>query len=50
VALGIGITQVPETLAAFPSWVTIIFGKSAVVVATIVAVFLNIIIPDKEAE
>lgn len=50
VALGIGITQVPETLAAFPSWVTIIFGKSAVVVATIVAVFLNIIIPDKEEE
>lgn len=50
VALGIGITQVPETLAAFPSWVTIIFGKSAVVVATIVAVFLNIIIPDKETE
>lgn len=49
VALGVGITQAPDALAGFPSWVSIIFGKSAVVVATIVAVALNIIIPEKEA-
>lgn len=48
VALGIGVTQVPEALALFPGWVTIIFGKSAVVVATSVAVLLNVVIPDKD--
>ena len=42
VALGVGITLVPESLAMFPGWVTLIFGKSAVVVlSTIVTVVLN---------
>ena len=49
VALGMGITQVPEALAQFPSWVTMIFGKSAVVVATILAISLNILIPNKDS-
>ncbi|WP_442911446.1 uracil-xanthine permease family protein [Lachnotalea sp. AF33-28] len=50
VALGMGITLVPETLAMFPEWVTMIFGKSAVVVATIVAVALNCVIPKDSGE
>ena len=41
-ALGMGISQASASLAAFPEWVTTIFGKSPVVVATIVAVVLNV--------
>lgn len=44
-ALGMGVCQASASLAAFPAWVTTIFGKSPVVVATIVAVALNIILP-----
>lgn len=49
VALGMGITQASAALAGFPDWVMIIFGKSPVVVATIVAIFLNQVLP-KEKE
>ena len=44
-ALGMGISQASTALAAFPEWVTTIFGKSPVVVATLVAVLLNVILP-----
>lgn len=44
-ALGIGISQATAALSTFPSWVVTIFGRSPVVVATIVAVLLNIILP-----
>ncbi|WP_027631854.1 uracil-xanthine permease family protein [Clostridium hydrogeniformans] len=50
VALGMGITQTPEALALFPDWVMMIFGKSAVVIATIVVLALNIILPKKSIE
>ncbi len=45
VALGVGVTQAAASLGAFPDWVTTIFGKSPVVIATIVAVFLNLVLP-----
>ena len=45
VALGMGISQAPAALATFPGWVTTIFGKSPVVLATIAAVFLNLVLP-----
>jgi len=45
VALGVGVTQAVASLGAFPDWVTTIFGKSPVVIATIVAVFLNLVLP-----
>lgn len=45
VALGVGITTVPETLATFPPMITTVFGKTPVVIATIAAVFLNLIFP-----
>ena len=48
-ALGMGISQASASLASFPDWATTIFGKSPVVVATIVAVALNVILP-KEKE
>ncbi|MEG1459496.1 MAG: solute carrier family 23 protein, partial [Acetivibrio sp.] len=44
-ALGMGISQATAALATFPDWVTTIFGKSPVVLATLVAVLLNIILP-----
>lgn len=49
-ALGVGISQVTEALSQFPDWVTMVFAKSPVVVATIVAVFLNIILPKNKVE
>jgi NCS2 family nucleobase:cation symporter-2 len=49
VALGVGVTSVSGSLAGFPTWVGTIFGTSSVVIATLVAITLNIILPkDKE--
>ncbi|MCI7473240.1 MAG: purine/pyrimidine permease [Clostridiales bacterium] len=47
VALGVGITQVSGCLAGegFPEWVNTVFGSSSVVVATIVAIILNLTLP-----
>ncbi|KNF08966.1 purine permease protein Cpx [Gottschalkia purinilytica] len=47
IALGMGITQVPEILSQFPQWVTTVFGTSAVVISSIVAFVLNIVLPKK---
>ena len=48
-ALGMGISQASDSLASFPDWFVMIFGKSPVVVATLLAVLLNIVLPkDKE--
>ncbi len=44
-ALGTGVSQASASLSTFPAWVTTIFGKSPVVIATIVAVFLNVTLP-----
>ncbi len=50
VALGMGITQCSDALAAFPAWVTTVFGKSPVVVTTIVAIALNLILPKEKTQ
>lgn len=51
-ALGVGISQVSGCLGPeFPSWVVAVFGKFAPVVAAIVAVVLNLVLPkDKPAD
>ena len=49
-ALGVGVSQASAALATFPDWVTTIFGKSPVVLATIIAVVLNIILPKSREE
>lgn len=49
VALGMGVTQASNALAAFPGWATTIFGKSPVVVATCVAILLNVILPKNKS-
>lgn len=48
VALGMGVTQASASLGQFPAWATTIFGKSPVVITTIVAIFLNVVLPKKE--
>lgn len=45
VALGMGLTLVPESMQLFPGWVETIFCKSPVVPAAIIAVLLNTLIP-----
>ena len=44
-ALGVGISQASSALSQFPAAVTMIFGKSPVVIATLMAVLLNLILP-----
>lgn len=48
VAVGMGVTLAPDSLALFPSWVMMVFGKSAVVLATLITVVLNLIIPEEK--
>ena len=49
-ALGMGVSQASASLSAFPDWVTTIFGKSPVVIATLVAIFLNVTLPKHEGK
>lgn len=48
VALGIGVIQAAECLALFPDWAKTVFGESAVVIASISAILLNLILPKGE--
>ncbi len=48
-ALGMGISQSSAAVASFPQWFQIIFAKSPVVIATLVAVTLQILLPGKES-
>ena len=45
IAVGMGVTQASASLAQFPDWVTTIFGKSPVVLATISSIILNLVLP-----
>lgn len=47
-ALGMGVSMVSESLSQFPEWVTMVFASSPVVIAAIVAIILNIILPRDE--
>ena len=49
-AIGVGVSQASAALASFPEWVTTIFGKSPVVLATLIAVILNIVLPKSSDE
>ena len=50
VALGMGITQVPGVLDAFPSGISMVFGSSPVVITTLSVILLNLILPKKTIE
>lgn len=47
-ALGMGVSLVSESLSRFPEWVTMVFASSPVVLATIVAIIMNLILPKEE--
>lgn len=49
-ALGVGISQSSSALRQFPESITIIFGKTPVVIATIMAVLLNLILPQENTD
>lgn len=52
VALGMGINMVSGSLAGpgMPAWVTNLFGGSAIVVTALMAIVLNLILPDPNGE
>ena len=45
---GLGLTQVPEAMAALPDFIAALFGESGIVIACIVALGLNILIPQEQ--
>ena len=47
-ALGVGISQASEALSQFPEAFTMVFGQSPVMIATIMAVLLNLILPKEK--
>ena len=49
-ALGVGISQSSSALSQFPESITIIFGKTPVVIATTMAVLLNLILPQENKD
>ena len=49
-ALGMGVSMVSESLSQFPEWVSMVFASSPVVIAAIVAILLNLILPAEEKE
>lgn len=46
-ALGVGISQASSALAHMPQFIVTVFGKSPVVVATLLAIFLNLLLPEE---
>lgn len=50
VALGVGVTQVSQSLYGLPAWVNSVFGSSSVVIATLVAILLNLILPKDKSD
>lgn len=50
VALGTGVIQATGCLALFPDWARTIFGESAVVIASVTAIALNLILPKSAAD
>ena len=49
-ALGVGISQSSSALSQFPESITIICGKTPVVIAPIMAVLLNLILPQENTD
>lgn len=46
--LGFGLGSVPEVLAVFPEWAKLLFAQSGIVVASMVALILNIVFPKEK--
>lgn len=50
IALAMGVTLVPASIGLAPQWFKTIFGSNAVVIATLVAIVLNLILPKDPAD
>lgn len=50
VAMGSGVIQATGCLQLFPDWARTIFGESAVVIASITAILLNLILPKTDED
>lgn len=50
VALGAGVTQASDALSGFPVWATTVFAKTPVVIATVIAILLNLLLPKEEKD
>jgi len=49
-AFGLGLTSVPAAMEHFPQSVKLIFGGSGIVMACVVAMVLNVLIPEKQED
>lgn len=49
-ALGMGVTAVPESLEMFPKIIGMVFGESPIVIAALVAFVLNLVLPKDKLE
>lgn len=49
-AFGLGVINVPESIAQFPETFKLLFGQSSVVLATTVAVILNLVFPKEKQD
>lgn len=47
---GLGLNQVPAAMEAFPELIKLIFGESGIVIACLVAIVLNILIPESSKD
>lgn len=50
VALGVGICQVSGCLQGFPAWVSTVFASTPVVVSALMAILLNLLLPQEQAQ
>lgn len=49
-SFGLGLTQVPEAMAALPNFLATLFGGSSIVIACLVALTLNIVLPEEKIQ
>ncbi len=49
-SFGLGLPQVPEAMAALPNFLALLFGQSSIVIACLVALTLNILLPEEKYE
>lgn len=47
-SFGLGLTQVPEAMTALPNFLATLFGGSSIVIACLVALTLNIVLPEEK--
>lgn len=47
-SFGLGLTQVPEAITALPNFLATLFGGSSIVIACLVALTLNIVLPEEK--